>query len=632
VRRCRPGSLTILTAFEFRKSFARFCAGLLFAASIIHFEAHAESRSIPHPLPSHPGNVFVAGEDILIKLPSAQTTWKLLNYEGITLKEGRTENEMAQLGRLPVGYYEIKTSESARISLGILEPLHALTPTNSPVGIDVAMAWFFPKEKMDEVANLCALAGMNRVRDRLGWEQMEPKRGEFAAHNQYDDSAEIQSKAGLQILQVSHISASWANPHVTHFPPDLRDIHDFYREMAKRWRNEVVAFEPWNEADIKMFGGHTGSEMASLQKAAYLGLKAGNSNVIACLNVFAIRRAATLSDFNNNETWPYFDTFNLHHYEPLKNYPALYSDFRAISAGKPMWVSECSVHIKWSGDEKLKELSDEDARLQSVRLTKTYALAIYQGAAAVFYFMLPHYTEGKLQYGILRSDLTPRPAYVAAAAVGHLLAGAKPRGRIEIGDKAGQAYCFSAEPDGKPADVLLAWANTNASFELPSEPSGCFDHLGRTKSISGKSVSVGPSPIFVVLKKGTLSHVIPPPKPAPLLSGEPIPLLLQALLPENDIILEKSAYKMEAGKQKRIPLFLYNFGNQNAEGKLTVNAPLDWKAQITSQITAKPGERKETILEVEYSGSATSAQADIRVTGNFGSGGNPILALRLAIE
>ena len=38
---------------------------------------------------------------------------------------------------------------------------------------------------------------------------------------------------------------------------------------------------------IDVFGGHTGCEIASLQKASYLGLKAGNPNVIVCEAVFA---------------------------------------------------------------------------------------------------------------------------------------------------------------------------------------------------------------------------------------------------------------------------------------------------------------------------------------------------------
>ena len=291
--------------------------GLLMAPGL---PAGAEigTRAIPRPLPSHPGNIFLAGELVSVTAPSGGAeSWRAVDYEGKTVVEGRLEKGRAELGKLPVGYYELAWGEAAvsnRVSLGVLEPLRAPTPLTSPIGIDVAMAWFYPKESMAAPANLCALAGMNRVRDRLSWPELEPKRGEFAASTRYDDSAQAQVAAGLKVLQVAHASAPWANPNGMHFPLDLRDIQAFYREMARRWQGQVEAFEPWNEADIKEFGGHTGSEMATLQKAAYLGLKAGNSNVVACLNVFAIHRQATLSDFGANEAWPYFDTFNLHHY------------------------------------------------------------------------------------------------------------------------------------------------------------------------------------------------------------------------------------------------------------------------------------------------------------------------------
>src|SRR6186713_1830723 len=103
--------------------------------------------------------------------------------------------------------------------------------------------------------------------------------------------------------------------------------------MAKRWKGQVLAIEPWNEADIDVFGGHTGSEQASLQKAAYFGIKKGNPDTIACLNVFAFDRAASLEDLNANEAWPYFDTYNLHHYVGFHAYPQVYAHHRAISAG-----------------------------------------------------------------------------------------------------------------------------------------------------------------------------------------------------------------------------------------------------------------------------------------------------------
>lgn len=612
-----------------------FLAVAIAAAAVLQPQTSAGQRVIPHPQSSHPGNIFVVGEDVTIPLPaSAGDAWRLVNYEGNTVSEVHPADGKAVLGKLPTGYYELRSEADGKtvpVTLGVIEPLRALTPMDSPVGIDVSMAWFFPPEKMETVANLCVLAGMNRVRDRLLWEQMEPKRGEFAPSNQYDVSLDVQRKAGLQVLQVSHVSAKWANPDVTHFPPDLRDIHDFYRELARRWRGRITAIEPWNEADLAEFGGHTGSEMASLQKAAYLGLKEGDLNVIACENVFAIRRAATLSDFKNNDVWPYFDTFNLHHYEPLQNYPSLYSDFRAISAGKPMWVSECSVLVYWSGDERLKELSESDLRLQCERLVKTYTLAIYQGAQAVFYFMLPDYVEGRKQYGILHRDLTPRPAFVAAAAVGRLLAGAKPLGRIEIGEKSGQAYCFSAEPDGKPADVLVIWAKEDQDFELPALPLECFDQLGRAKPVIGKTVKVGRRPIYVILEKGAHGHLIPPPKPAPLLSGSPGPLVLQALLPKADIILNKSAYRMQ-GEKKTIPIYLYNFGTAKERGRLSVKLPEGWKAEMHPDAEISPGERKEIPMELEYCGGKKPVLADIRVDGKFGTGGDPLLAFRVVNE
>ncbi len=609
--------------------------GLLLGCGL-RAEAETGTRVIPRPLPSHPGNIFLVGERVSVAAPTnGAETWRAIDYEGKTAAEGRVEKGRAELGQLPAGYYELAWGEGAlsnRVSLGVLEALRVPTPLTSPIGIDVAMAWFFPKDRMAAPANLCTLAGMNRVRDRLHWPELEPKRGEFAAQTRYDDSAQAQVAAGLKVLQVGHASPPWADPNAMRFPLDLRDIYAFYRGMAHRWQGQVEAFEPWNEADIKEFGGHTGSEMATLQKAAYLGLKAGNSNVIACLNVFAIRRAATLSDFDANEAWPYFDTFNLHHYEPLQNYPQLYADLRSVSGGKPMWVTECSVQVKWQGDEQRKELTEEDARLQGERVTKTYALALHQGVEAIFYFMLPHYAEGQLQFGLLHSDLTPRPGYLALAAVGRLLADAKPLGRVALTNNRGQGYFFSALPDGKPADVLVAWAAEETSLELPAAALACYDHLGRPRPVTGKVLQVGPKPLYAVLAKGAHPVLIPPPKPAKLLPGEPGALVLQALLPENSIVLDRSAYKIAGGRTNAIPLFLYNFSGKKAQGRLSLSAPDGWRAELPCEVEVAPGERKELTLSLGRTATNSWKDATIRITSDFGAEGRPLLAFRLVPE
>jgi hypothetical protein len=595
-------------------------------------QAETLSRSIPQPLPAHPGNIFLAGEEVVVEAPGdAFQAWRAVDYDKITVTQGRLdERGRARLGKLPIGYYELRggAAGTKRITLGVLEALCAPTPLSSPVAIDVAMAWFFPKETMAAPANLCALAGINWARDRLAWPEIEPKRGEFAPSTRYDTSAQAQTAAGLQVLQVGHASPAWANPNTKRFPPDLRDIYRFQREIARRWQGKVGAIEPWNEADISVFGGHTGSEMASLQKAAYLGLKAGNPKVMACLNVFAIHRVATLQDFHDNEAWPYFDTYNLHCYEQLQGYPKAYADHRAVSAGKPMWVTETSVRVKWQGDEKLKELSEQDLRLQSERVTKTYALALHQGAAQVFYFLLPHYSEGDLQFGLLHADLTPRPGYLALAAVGRLLADATALGRMALPDKAGQAYFFEAKPDGRAADVMVAWGQQETSFELPRAPEACFDHLGRPRAFEGKTLKVGPAPIYALLAPSARPKLTPPPQRAKPLIGKPGPIVLQALLPEEDTVLEKSAYKLPGPASKRVPVFVYNFGDTKAQGRLKATGPEGWQISLPAAMEIGPGERKELALELTCGRAAGWNEAGVRISGDFGPGCKPVLSLR----
>lgn len=617
-----------MTLMSFSKA-ALFCLLLALGPGA---GAAVVSRAVPHPLPSHPGNIFFPDENIVVPAPPGNgDAWRVVDYDNQTVVSGRLTNNQAEIGRLPVGWYKIVRGDKGYVTnrafLGVLEPLRAPTPLTSPICMDVAMAWFYPKEKMGDVANLCALAGLNWVRDRLNWQHMEPRRGEFCGPNQYDDSAQIQHAAGLQILQVNHLSANWANPEARRFPPDLRDAYNFYREMARRWRGEIGAFEPWNEADIKLFGGHTGSEMASMQKAACLGLKAGNPDVLACQNVFAIRRASTLSDFRDNDAWPYFDTYNIHTYEPLENYSSVFADQRAVSAGRPIWITECSIHVKWTGDEQLRELSDADLQLQSERAVKTYAQAIHERAAAVFYFVLPHYTESQLQFGVLRADLTPRPAFLSIASTGRLLADARPLGRLKPDGGTIRGYLFDAKPDGQPAEVLVIWSHLEDTFELPKPPRACFDHIGRPQPAT-KVLRVTRAPLFVLLAKGSRPAIIPPPKPAKFLTGKPASVVLQAVLPETAASLNQSAYKITPGQANTVPVFAYNFGAKAVRGRLQISAPEHWTTEFPQTLEIAPGERKELKLDLTCPAGADLGR--IKITGDFGSGGKPVLSMRFA--
>jgi hypothetical protein len=612
---------------------------VLALSTVIGYPAWGEllGRRIPRPLPDHPGNVFLDGEEVAVQLQSTELglIWGLYNYEEERLSTVKPNDGIAGLGRLPTGFYRLRAeSHSNWISCAVVSPLKVPTPVGSPVGLDVAMSWFYPCEKMDAVSSLCALAGINWVRDRLAWVELESQTGNWAGRGRYDDAALAQRRAGLQILQVNHLSPPWANPTTNRFPLDLRDAYRFYREMARRWRGQVPALEPWNEADIPAFGGHTGAEMAAMQKASYLGLKAGARQAIACLNVFALPNRAQLADLYANEAWPYFDTFNLHHYVPFEEYPRVYRDFRPVSAGRPLWVSECALPVSWTGDEQLKEPTDADLRIQAERVAKTFACSLHEGSANTFYFMLPHYVEGQTQFGLLRPDLTPRPSYVALAAVGRLLADARAVGRLETAQAAVRGFLFRAKPDGHRTTVLVAWTTEGrAVLELPGSPGAVFDHLGR-KQEPASSLSLSPAPVFAFLSDTCVKQckILPPPASPPRLGGKPSPVVLQAQSPQASISLSQSAYRVSSERSESMPVFAYNFSDFRVKGFLRVEAPQGWKATLPTRVEIAPQSRTELLLQLDCRESEPTLLGTIRVEGDFGRVGKSVLSLRLVPE
>jgi len=598
----------------------------------------AAERSIPKPLPGHPGNIFLAGEDVAVEIPDDGIgEWKIVDYDGKVLREGRGPGRL-ELGRLPVGYYAlvgegIDAKERKPLSIGVLAPLKAPTPETSPVACDVGMAWSYTEKEMPTVANLCTLAGLNWVRDRFSWKDLEPSPGRLSERGRYDVSAEVQEGAGLKVLQVNHNTPpwawEWAYDQRGRFPPDLRDAYNFYRRVAQRWRGKILAIEPWNEADAWDFGYHTGSEIATMQKASYLGLKAGNPTLIVGQNALsALRRPTTLGDFHANRAWPYFDTFNFHTYDPFFNYPGWGEAFRAVSAGRPMWLTEVNKPVPLDKADKFREPNRENLRAQADRLMIIYALSFHEGSDMTFFFYLPEFGKD-LQFGLLRPDFTPRPGFLTLAAVGRLLADARPLGRLNAEDKNLHVYAFRAKPDGQTRTVLVAWKDEQpATLNLPVEPIAVYDVLGR-ETAARKSLALSSSPVTLVLAEGDAAKLdlVPPPQKPEWIDGAPSPIVVQCLLPKKRVELDKSAYRIVRGKTERVPIYVYNFGTEPAEVRLSVKGPESWDASLAESIGIAPGAREMLPLSISVPPAAEEIET-ILIEADRGSAGEAVLSMR----
>lgn len=559
----------------------------------------------------HPGNVYVAGEDVRVGVPAGWAGWRAIDVEGKEVGTGKGAS--AELGKLPVGYYEVKEKGGTGIvTAGVVAESTAVEDT--PIALDAGMAWFYPEaEQIRDACRLCRLAGVTWVRDRSSWPEIETARGTWAPDGRYERAMRVEHESGLKVLQVNHISPMWAGKDGRRFPEDLRDVYNFYKGVAKRWEGLADAIEPWNEPDIELFGGQTGCEIASFQKAAYLGLKAGNPRQKVNETVFAIDRPETLEEFGANEVWPYFDRYDLHHYKAMTKYPELYGRHRAVSGGRPMWTTEFNLTVKWA-DEKTHEPSEEQLRVQAYRVAKVFSMALNEGVEKAFYFILGHYVERNIQYGLVHQDLTPRPAYVAMAAVGRLLNGADRLGRVDLGDEKLKGYVFKTVVDGEERETLVAWSETKASPLAVRAGEKAYDYLGREMP-GAASVDLTRAPVFVVMPRGGSKglKVEPPPAKAEWESGEASTVVLQ-LIGQGDV--DRSAFQLDGTKQLR--LVAYNFGEKVAKGKLTVEG-----ATVEGgDLDIAPGARVERVIRVEKPGQVT-------VRAVMGEAGHAIVSARV---
>lgn len=627
------------------------------------------------PLPGHPGNIFLDGETVAIpfptNLPPTATHWQLLDADFRSLMEAELPSQPPiQVGKPGVGWYRVEFYAAADApprptlawtTLAVLAPLRARPPEDSPVAVDSAAAWFARDNAEGQAvfARLAALAGVSWVRDRLRWGDLQPAPGPLSTNRTtYDTSAEAHTAAGLRVLQVFHDTPRWArgdSPAGGHFAPDLRDVYRLCQQLARRFQGTVAAWEPWNEANVPNFGGHTVDQMCSWQKAAWLGFKSVDPTLTVGWNpTAAVPTPQHTRGVMANQTWPYFDTYNIHTYDWAHSYLELWPPARAAAAGRPLWVTEAdrgTPHLKnppWFDQDTRSE------RLKAEWMAQSYAQSLFAGAQRHFHFILGHYHEPNgVQFGLLRLDLTPRPAYVALAAVGRFLSGARILGRWQPQPDL-HVYAFRAFPDAEERDVFVLWnerdvdwserGRTSSNWVVPTEVRvlGAFDYLGRPLDAVG-AAPVTSAPRFILAPAGAASSLpLQPPASAAAApkAGEASPIVLQALVPRKAIQAvmdlpwsEGHVYRVVRGVPLRAQLAIYNFGPGPVRVEvIPKSVPDGWNLTVERRAFELAPMARE-LLPIELHVASDRSAADDWVVLEAATAGQPrpTLAMRFLI-
>jgi hypothetical protein len=617
-------------------------------------------RKIPTAKPQHPGNVFLLGEDVYIKLPqetlAKAISWRVLNEHMSVIEQGSIGDENTKsiltISGLGIGWYRIEFLDADGKVVGwttaaVLARLAEPVPQDSPVCVDSATSWFASNQpaRQERFAHLAALAGVNWIRDRMSWGGFQREPEKFPESTTYDSASTFQALHGLKVLQVFHDIPGWAadkeldgGRRSRRFPRDLRNLYKFCKAMAQRYKGRVLAWEPWNEANITMFGGHTIDEMCTHQKAAYLGYKAGNPDLTVCWNVYA--GAGTplhTQGVLENQAWPYFETYNIHSYQKPDDYLKQFAPAREAACGRPIWITECGVRAMAKTDRPWSELSQADEIKQAEFIAHSYVSSLFAGVKRHFFFILGNFDERGVQFGLLRNDQTPRPGYAALAALGRLLAGARCLGRwIPQENPAARVYAFQSRPDGQQQDVLVIWSEKSTTWPLPKDLpiEAVYDYLGRPlgKNAPAKLDSAA---VFALLPKDA-SRKLPleqPRRSSAFRGGKASPVVLQLQMHHNSTKLDRQAHTVPPGKETNLSLFAYNFSDKAVSGTITAeHVPQDCKLVPDSwEITLEPMEQKRlpTRVTINASGSDSAGDGWIKLQGDFPDAGRPALAFRL---
>lgn len=468
-------------------------------------------------------------------------SWRVVDFAGDPAPgaEGRADlhlgaNELL-LPPLGPGYYRLEVEASApgllsrrvETSLGVIAELAQQPPPDSPICLDAGISWSYPPDsqpdRTDLACYLCQFAGIRQLRDRLTWSEVEREPGKFD-WGRYALSAETQHRHGITVYQVFHDCPGWAHPEVEGGKPDWhyapRDPIYAYRLVNRLVRDlgdKVRYFEVWNEPNIGFFRGHPW-DYAAMLKAAYLGAKDADPGFGVLIGSAAGTPGGFFEGAYDNGAGHYFDIYNQHSYGSPEALFQFLADVREqLSrhglAAKPMWITEMGLrgYPDPHGDFAPVE------RDQASYLTRAYACALANGVARFHYFYLKEYFEGSISlWGILRDDLTPKPAFVALANLVRQLGEARCLGFRRVGEK-GYLVAFSRTQDEV---VAVAWDPDGSDLALPAR-GPIVDVVGReirpAAQQPGTALALGAFPVFArgIRPAEIVALRLDPPLPTP---------------------------------------------------------------------------------------------------------------------
>ncbi|MBS1368877.1 MAG: hypothetical protein HPZ91_02870 [Lentisphaeria bacterium] len=564
---------------------------------------------------------------------------------------GKSALELPELSR---GYYTLALESDTRefgepMSFAVVADAARRKPDpDAFFAVDTAQSWLskakkwnvrYPDEQFEAVSELCRRAGYGIVRDRFGWKHVEPQRGAFEP-GLYGRNADLLAERGIAVCTLLDMTPEWAKSRSKNFPDDLVGLYESSKRFAERFRGKITAWEFFNEADSG--GKGPAWTLAAGAKAFALGLKAGNPQITILNSSFHV---SPLQHFAHtalkNGMGSYFDAFNYHVYVSPGEYPWLISRLRAEMAkygleNMPLWLTENGTNLE--GAAALKSYrpgtqihSPGQEMLVAEFAPKSQILMQSLGVDRDFFFVMTPYweQEGKKDWGLLRMDLTVKPAYVALATLNAELGHARLLGELEPAENI-RGFLYR-QPDG--SRTLVYWSRSSVDgkgfdgrergFRLKL-PNGSYLIRNQFGTPSEARVENGSLALTATRFPSYLSglpglKMTKPFQKRPAMQGasteEELSIVLNPVLSNDFRVADSDAFAIPVKAACRMKLEIFNLSSEEKSGTVMLHGGN--ATGIPAQITVKPFGKELLSLEVMPAPPGDGCRSDLLFSGEF---------------
>lgn len=312
-----------------------------------------------------------------------------------------------------------------------------------------------------EVGDAADVAGAGWSRLTFWWSAFQPNGPRewnyFATDN--DSYIRDELRRGRELAGVVLNTPRWASdnrspnavPRNLYLPWDHPENYwgQFMRQLAQNYAGRIDAWIIWNEIDIPNGDWRTwdGSieDYVQLMAVAYKAAKAGNPNARIIhygspwwydkgaglehfLDILAARPDAAANNY-------FFDAGNMHLYSRAADIPKIVPWYRNALAQrgipeKPIWIGETNVipydDPMWPATKAGFRASLDEQANYVVEAMATYLAMGVERVGINRLIDGQDFAHGGEPFGLLRNDLSRRPAYTAFQVVSRYFAGATP--------------------------------------------------------------------------------------------------------------------------------------------------------------------------------------------------------------